>query len=186
MYLLDTDHISILQLASGSEYSDLAERMSELQLSVDDLAFSVVSFHEQVLGAHTFISRARGAGDVVRGYRLLGEILGGFSAAPVLPFDAAAAAVFDDLRGLRIRVATMDLRIAAIALSRGLVLVTRNVSDFGRVPGLITEKWTLLAQHHRTFTRPEVGFLSHLRSCLTLSALNHRPPFPDPRCAHSR
>ena len=45
---------------------------------------------------------------------------------------------------------------------------------------------TLLAQHHRTFTRPEVGFLSHLRSCLTLSALNHRPPFPDPRCAHSR
>jgi len=139
-YLLDTDHISILQFGSGPEYAALAARVAQ-HLAVD-LAFSVVSFHEQVLGAHTFISRARGAGDVVRGYRLLGEIFRGFSAAPVLPFDAAAAAVFDSLRGQRIRVATMDLRIAATALSRGLVLVTRNVSDFGRVPGLVTESWT--------------------------------------------
>jgi hypothetical protein len=28
-----------------------------------------------------------------------------------------------------------------MALSRNLVLLTRNVSDFGRVPGLITQNW---------------------------------------------
>ena len=63
--------------------------------------------------------------------------------APVLPFDAAATAVFDGLQAQRIRVETMDLRIAAIALSRGLTLLMRNVRDFGRVPGLVTEDWTI-------------------------------------------
>jgi tRNA(fMet)-specific endonuclease VapC len=42
----------------------------------------------------------------------------------------------------RVRLATMDLRIGAIAIASGLVLLTRNMRDFGRVPGLITEDWT--------------------------------------------
>jgi predicted nucleic acid-binding protein len=44
--------------------------------------------------------------------------------------------------GSRLRVDTMDLRIASIALSLGLVLLTRNSADFARVPGLIVEDWT--------------------------------------------
>jgi tRNA(fMet)-specific endonuclease VapC len=140
-YLLDTDHISFLQRRSGPEYAALAARMA--QHSPVDFAFPVISFHEQVLGAHTFLSRARTTPDVIRGYTLLQEVLQGFVAAPVLPFDAAAAAVFDGLQAQRVRVATMDLRIAAIALSRGLVLLTRNVVDFSRVPGLTTEDWTV-------------------------------------------
>jgi tRNA(fMet)-specific endonuclease VapC len=60
----------------------------------------------------------------------------------VLPFDGAAATVYDGLLAQRIRVGTMDLRIAAIALSRGSIVLTRNLRDFGRVPGLTTEDWT--------------------------------------------
>jgi tRNA(fMet)-specific endonuclease VapC len=139
-YLLDTGHISFLQRRASPEYAVLTARMAQHQ--PDDFAFSIISFHEQVVGAHTFIGHARTTPDVIRGYQLLSEIIQGFSAAAVLPFDAAAAAVFDQLQGQRIKVGTMDLRIAAIALSRGLTLLTRNVQDFGRVPGLQTEDWT--------------------------------------------
>jgi tRNA(fMet)-specific endonuclease VapC len=107
------------------------------------MAYSIVSFHEQVLGAQTYVSRARTATGVIKGYALLAEQLQAFCAAPVLSFDAGAAAVLDNLRARRIRIATMDLRIAAIALSRGLILRTRNTRDFGQVPGLVTEDWTL-------------------------------------------
>ncbi|WP_036485930.1 type II toxin-antitoxin system VapC family toxin [Myxosarcina sp. GI1] len=139
-YLFDTDHISLLQRRSGIEFTRLTIRIG--QYSSADFALSIVSFHEQVLGAHNFINRARTNIDTIRGYTLLLEILQGFASAPVLPFDAEASAIFDKFRGQRVRVSTMDLRIAAIAMSRNLVLLTRNVSDFSKVPELVTEDWT--------------------------------------------
>lgn len=139
-YLLDTDHISFLQRRSGAAFTRLTIRIG--QYSPADFALSVVSLHEQMLGAHNFINRARTNTDMIRGYSLLLEILQGFASAPVLPFEAEAIAIFDKLRGQRVRVSTMDLRIAAIAMSRNLVLLTRNVRDFSKVPELVTEDWT--------------------------------------------
>ena len=46
-YLLDTDHISILQQQSGLEYATLMSRIAQHTLS--EPAFSIISFHEQVL-----------------------------------------------------------------------------------------------------------------------------------------
>ena len=140
-FLLDTDHISILQRQSGPEYTALAARVARHNPA--DLAFSVISFHEQVLGCHTYISRARTPAEVVRGYGMLARVIRDFAAAPVLPFDAAAASAFDGLTAQRLRVGTMDRRIAAIALTHGLVLLTRNVSDFSKVAGLQIENWTV-------------------------------------------
>ncbi len=102
-----------------------------------------MSLHEQVLGANAFINRAQISADIIRGYAILLEILQGFSVAPVLAFDTASATIFDTLRAKRVRIATMDLRIASIALSRNLVLLTRNSRDFSQVPVLVTEDWTV-------------------------------------------
>lgn len=140
-YLLDTDHISFLQRRSGAEFYHLITRMS--QYSSEDFALSIISFHEQILGAHNFINRARTNNDIIRGYNLLTEILQSFKSAPILPFSSEAITIFDDLRKQKIRVSTMDLRIAVIAISRNLVLLTRNVSDFNKIPGLTTEDWTV-------------------------------------------
>jgi tRNA(fMet)-specific endonuclease VapC len=140
-YLLDTDHISILQRQTGSEFARLSARISREPRG--DLGFSIVSFHEQVLGCHAYVNRARNASDVVRGYDMLARVLHQFAVVPAVSFDANASAVLDKQGTRELRVDTMDLRIASIALSRGLMLLTRNSADFARVPGLVTEDWTI-------------------------------------------
>lgn len=66
-------------------------------------------------------------------------------ALPVLPFDESAAEVYGPLRAelesRGRRLDEPDLRIACIALSRGLVVVTANVRHFSRVPDLKVENW---------------------------------------------
>ena len=139
-YLLDTDHVSFLQRRNSQEFNRLSKRIS--QYDQIDFALSVVSFHEQLLGAHSYINRAQTSNEMERGYELLLQILQGFAFAPVLPFDAQAIAIFERWREQGVRVSTMDLRIAAIAKSQNLVLLTRNAKDFNKVPDLATEDWT--------------------------------------------
>ncbi len=77
----------------------------------------------------------------MRWYRKMAEVIEVYSSLSLLPFDEAAAKELAALpRSLRI--GTMGLRIAAIALSRGLTVVTRNGRDFAQVPGLKVEDWT--------------------------------------------
>ena len=64
---------------------------------------------------------------------------------PVLPFDAAAARRYGEIRAelerMGIPIGDADMRIAAIALSRGLRVVTANERHFRQVPELETENW---------------------------------------------
>ena len=140
-YLLDTDHISILQRQAGPEFASIMAHLAPLEPSV--LAFSIISLHEQVLGCHAYINRAQSADYVIRGYRMMGQVLNAFAAAPVLLFDAAAASLFAEFVAQGSRIGRIDLRIASIALSQNRVMVTRNARDFGKVPGLQFEDWTL-------------------------------------------
>lgn len=63
----------------------------------------------------------------------------------ILPFDAPAAAAYGPIRATLERQGTpigaMDLLIAAHAVSLGVILVTNNPREFGRVPGLQVENW---------------------------------------------
>jgi tRNA(fMet)-specific endonuclease VapC len=92
---------------------------------------------------HAYISRAPETARVSHCYRMFEQVLIDFNAFHVLVFDAVAATVFDSLRAGRVRVATMDLRIASIAIAQDLTLLTRNAVDFGKVPGLRFEDWTI-------------------------------------------
>ena len=78
---------------------------------------------------------------VPRAYDLLCESLSDFRKLAVLPFTDGAESLFQQWRSQRIRVATHDLRIAAICVDHGARLVSSNRRDFDRVPGLTVEYW---------------------------------------------
>jgi tRNA(fMet)-specific endonuclease VapC len=61
-YLLDTDHLSILQESTGRDYECLSARMAHIPIS--DFGISIVTVHEQFLGSHTYINRIRNAQDL--------------------------------------------------------------------------------------------------------------------------
>lgn len=67
------------------------------------------------------------------------------SAVEILPFDAEAGMRAAELRHhLEHKgeaIGPLDTLIAAIALAQGGVLVTRNLREFSRVPGLKTVNW---------------------------------------------
>jgi tRNA(fMet)-specific endonuclease VapC len=140
VYVLDTDHLGILQRAADPDFGILSGRIA--RIAQDQFYVTIVSFHEQILGWNAYIARAKDQQGIVRGYSRLEGILGDFSQAQVLPLDDAAADVFEALRQQRIRIGTMDLRIAAIARSRNMTVLTRKLVDFQRVPDLKVEDWT--------------------------------------------
>jgi tRNA(fMet)-specific endonuclease VapC len=90
------------------------------------------------------MSHARDIDDQIAVYNRLLQHVANYRRITIAPFDRRAADEYLRLRALRIRIGTPDLRIAAIALALDATLVTRNLRDFRRVPGLRVENWTLL------------------------------------------
>ena len=141
MFLLDTDHLVVLQRRGPKhEYENLSRRMA--QFGLDDFAISVVTIHEQILGANAYISRANDRGGILRGYEMMKRTLQDAGYYLVLPFDEAALLEFERQRHAGVRIATMDLRIGCIGVSRQLTVLTRNLVDFRAVSGLSVEDWT--------------------------------------------
>jgi tRNA(fMet)-specific endonuclease VapC len=89
-----------------------------------------------------YLARTRSVAHQVEAYRRLLQHLDNYRRIPVLACDDAAAVAFQQFRRARLRIGTMDLKIAAIAVSRHATLLARNRADFRRVPGLQVEGWT--------------------------------------------
>jgi tRNA(fMet)-specific endonuclease VapC len=140
LVLLDTDHLSVLQGEEQPACDRLRARLR--QLAPDDVATSIVSFHEQVQGWLAYLNRARKPEQIVAAYAKLEKIWRSFLKMNVVPFSAQAQAELAVLRPQCRRVETMDLRIASVAMTTGSTLLSRNLRDFHQVPGLSVEDWT--------------------------------------------
>lgn len=78
----------------------------------------------------------------IAAYRRLDGLFSSLQRWTRLQWTEDAANVLNDLQGQRLRIGTMDLKIASIVLSQpGAMLLSRNLRDFERVPGLRVENW---------------------------------------------
>src|SRR5208282_5394910 len=103
-------------------------------LAADDIATSIIRLQEQVQGWLAYLQQARKPEQTVRAYARLESIWRSFLKMNVLSYTDEAQARFGELRRQCPRVQTMDLRIAAIALTARATLLSRNLRDFRRVP----------------------------------------------------
>lgn len=62
-------------------------------------------------------------------------------AVNLLPYTPDAHQKYAELRSLKLRIGTQDLRIAAICIAHDVTLVSRNKRDYELVPGLKLEVW---------------------------------------------
>ena len=134
-FVLDTDHMSALEWGSAGKGQRLIARLNNLR--VGEAATTIITFEEQARGWLSVLARSRALDEQVEAYGRLKQLLGNYLKIEVLDFDEPAAAEFERLRGLRLRIGTMDLKIAAVALANHATLATRNLSDYEGIEGLM-------------------------------------------------
>lgn len=128
-YLLDTN---IVIYTMKNRPQQVKERFEQ---NHGRMAISTVTVGELVFGAEHSQQVERN----------LADIEGLVSRLEVLLFDTKAAYHFGQLRAFLYRtgkpIGPYDMMIAGQAISSGLKLVTNNVKEFERVPGLQLEDW---------------------------------------------
>lgn len=136
-YILDTDHLSLLQQAHPA----IRQRVAAVPNTA--LAVTIITAEEQVRGWLDAIRRYHMSPRQIWAYKGLRDTLAFLNRVTILSFDQAAYDRFTALRQQKIRIGSQDLRIAAITLVVGGILVTRNQRDFAQVPSLTIEDWSI-------------------------------------------
>ena len=134
-YMLDTNMCIYLM---KNQPEQVARRFAECL--VGDVVMSAITYAELEYGAAVSADPAREQANLAA---LTEDI-------PVVAFDAAAGVAYGPIR-LATRESKrdhLDKLIAAHAVSLGVTLVTNNVSDFSKYPGLRSENW-LTAESRR-------------------------------------
>lgn len=137
LYLLDTDHISLYQTGHPRVLQNLMRHMN------DRFAVAVITVEEQLTGWQTALRKARD--DVRRAevYRRMALAVEDLACWKVFPFSLSAMTRHVQLLRQHRNVGSNDLKIAAIALENGGIVVTRNARDFARIPGLMWVDWSV-------------------------------------------
>jgi tRNA(fMet)-specific endonuclease VapC len=141
MIILDTDVLSLLQSEDAVEAIRVRARIAQVP-TAENVSTTIITYHEQSRGWLVYLAKARTRSQLIYAYELLEAHVEHYQNIRVVSYDEAAADRFEDLRASHRRLGVADLRIAAIALSRDALLVTRNLKDFGQIAGLRVEDWT--------------------------------------------
>jgi tRNA(fMet)-specific endonuclease VapC len=115
--------------------------LSRLQSATEEVVIPIIGAEEQCRGWLAQIGRERDIHGQIAPYERLRTCFEFFRTWEILPLNIAAADKFNDLRRQKIRIGTQDLKIAAIALANDAILLSANLCDFQKIPGLRIENW---------------------------------------------
>ena len=128
-YMLDTNVVSNLVRRPAGE---VAQRVAAL--APGSFAISVIVAAELRYGAERRSS--------ARLTKQLGAVLSAIEVLPLKePADRLYGVIRSELERIGLPIGHNDLLIAAHARAAGAILVTNNVGEFTRVPGLTVENW---------------------------------------------
>lgn len=139
MYILDTDHLSLIQ-RNNQDGKQILERLA----AVEDVSVlvTIITYEEQLRGRLSVLSKAKTLDEQVVAYRWLQRLSENYRLIQIVPFDQAAGVEYQRLRKVYPRLGTMDLKIAAISIVKNATLLTRNTSDFGKIQELALDDWS--------------------------------------------
>ncbi len=135
LYVIDTDIFSLYQ--HGHVELTAKVNMHPLQ----ELAITVITVEEELSGWYSLLRRVHRPEEHVEVYGRLAKAIPVLARWQILSMSLPAIMRYETLKRMNLNVRKMDLRIAAIVLETGGVVVTRNVRDFQRVPNLSVENW---------------------------------------------
>jgi tRNA(fMet)-specific endonuclease VapC len=136
LYVLDTDVLSLYQRAHPVLTATVDAHPPQ------DLSITVITVEEELAGWYSLLRQARSPEEQAGVYERLAEAIPVLAQWRILRMTQSAILHYESLKRMHLNVRKMDLRIAAVVLEHGGVLVTRNVRDFQRVPGLLIEDWS--------------------------------------------
>jgi tRNA(fMet)-specific endonuclease VapC len=107
-------------------------------------AIPVIVVEELVRGRLSAIRQAEAGKpkwNIEQAYELFEMTLQDVRRYRILPYTTQAHSLFEGWRQQKLRVATHDLRIAAICMAHSATLVSRNRKDYQRIPELSVDYW---------------------------------------------
>jgi len=140
MYILDTDHLTILQ-RGGQLAQQLKYKLADLD--PNQVFTTIITYEEQTRGWLSYIAKQSSIDSQIIAYQELEKHLNNYRSIPVIGYDQNSALKFQELRKIYKKLGSMDLKIASICITHKALLLTRNLKDFGQIEELNTEDWTI-------------------------------------------
>jgi tRNA(fMet)-specific endonuclease VapC len=136
-FVLDTDHFSELDRATTA-----GDRLRKRINDADEAVFiCIVTAEETLRGWLAKIHGCKNVAEQMPVYARLERSLRFLNNWVLLSWDEETVARYEQLRRSKVRIGTMDLKIASAALACDMTVLTRNTVDFAKVPGLRFENW---------------------------------------------
>lgn len=105
MYILDTDHVSILQ-RGGKSAQLLNFRLSSVKSN--DIFTTIITYEEQTRGWLAHLAKLNSLSKQILGYKELEKHLKYYTYIPILSFDSESVNKFIQLRKFHKKSGTMD------------------------------------------------------------------------------